>query len=305
MRSIGAAWQRIGDNPWLLLSLTVLFWSGNVVAARLVVGEMSPMVTVALRWGFVSAILVITMRRTIAVDWPLIRARWPVVAWMGASAFSFYNALFFSAALLTTGVHLALVQGVAPVFVFIGARIAFGTPIGAMRALGLALTLLGIVVVATSGDLRSLGDLSLNKGDLLILLASMLYAYYTILLPNRPKVSANSFFAALSFAAFLASLPLLGYEALAGQLIWPGLKGWLILAYIVVFPSLLAQVFFIRAVELIGPGRAGLFYNLTPVVGAILAVVMLHEPVGLYQIVALVLVLGGIFIAERGPKRWR
>ena len=99
------------------------------------------------------------------------------------------------------------------------------------------------------------------------------------------------------------SLPLLFIEVAAGQFYWPTMKGWLILAFVVLGPSLVAQLSFVRAVELIGAGRAGVFVNLVPVWSPILAVLILGEPFGGYHAVALVLVLGGIFIAEKFGKR--
>ena len=84
-----------------------------------------------------------------------------------------------------------------------------------------------------------------------------------------------------------------------GTVQWPTPKGWLIMLYIGLLPSLLAQVFFIRGVELIGPARAGVFVNLVPVFAPVLSVLILGEQLALYHGLALALVLGGIFIAER------
>ena len=65
-------------------------------------------------------------------------------------------------------------------------------------------------------------------------------------------------------------------------------------------PSFLAQICFIRGVELIGPGRAGVFVNLVPVFASIMAVGFLKEPFEGFHALALALVLGGIWLSERG-----
>jgi drug/metabolite transporter (DMT)-like permease len=93
------------------------------------------------------------------------------------------------------------------------------------------------------------------------------------------------------------------YEVYVGSVIWPSFKGWTITLYIALFPSFIAQIFFMRGVELIGPGRAGIFVNLVPVFASALAVVILSEAFHLYHGVALALVLGGIWIAERHKLR--
>lgn len=290
---------RAYGNAWLILFLTTLFWGGNVVAARLAIGTISPMVLVCLRWGIISVILSVTARGRLRHDWAVLRPSWRFVVLMGAFGFTIYNALYFEAAHWTPGVNLAIIQGVAPAFILIGAKCVFGQRIGAVRWTGLLLTLAGIVLVATRGDPVALMRLSFNGGDLLMIAASVIYATYTLALAARPKVSALGFFAGLAFAAFLTSVPLMLAEAAAGTAVWPDLTGLLVLAYVAIFPSLLSQVFFIRGVELIGPARAGLFYNLVPIIGVLLAVVFLGERLEWYDGAALALVVAGISLAER------
>jgi drug/metabolite transporter (DMT)-like permease len=148
-------------------------------------------------------------------------------------------------------------------------------------------------------DLEVLRTLALNIGDVWMLIACVFYAGYTLGLRRRPPVSGLVFFTALAGVAFLSSLPLLAIEIAQGAMQWPTAKGWLILLYIGLLPSLVSQIFFIRGVELIGPARAGLFVNLVPVFGALLAVLLLGEPFALYHALGLFLVLGGIWLAER------
>ncbi|HWG05434.1 MAG TPA: DMT family transporter, partial [Beijerinckiaceae bacterium] len=253
----------------------------------------------SLRWLIVSLVLVATARQRLGREFLKLKSSWFYVGLMGAAGFTIYNALYFEAAHWTGGIDLAIIQGVSSAFILIGAKCVFGVRIGAMRWMGLALTLAGIALIATRGDLAALADLSFNEGDILMIVASIIYAAYTLALPRRPPVSALAFFSGLAFAAFLTSLPLLAAEIAVGAAVWPHLLGFAVLVYIAVFPSLLAQVFFIRGVELIGPARAGLFYNLVPVLGALLAVMFLGERFEWYDAAALALVLAGITLAER------
>ena len=108
---------------------------------------------------------------------------------------------------------------------------------------------------------------------------------------------------ALGELAALSSLPLLAAEVAAGRFFMPTPLGWALVLFVGLLPSFLAQVLFIRAVELIGPARAGVFLNLTPVFGPLLAVPLLGEPLAPYHVLALVLVLGGIWIAEHARAR--
>ena len=88
-----------------------------------------------------------------------------------------------------------------------------------------------------------------------------------------------------------------------GAGIVPDARGWAVVAYTVVFPSILAQVFYIRGVELIGPNRAGLFINLVPIFGTLMSVLILGEDFQLYHAAAMILVLGGIWLAEHSGRK--
>jgi drug/metabolite transporter (DMT)-like permease len=159
--------------------------------------------------------------------------------------------------------------------------------------------MVGVATIAAAGDFGRLLTLAFNDGDLMILLACVFYAGYTVGLRDRPPISGLGFFAAMAAVAFLTSIPLFAIEAARGGFIVPSFKGYVALIYAALLPSLVAQIFYMRGVELIGPGRAGVFVNLVPVFGALLAVVLLGEALALYHVVALALVVIGISIAQR------
>lgn len=286
------------DRPYLLLTLTTLFWGGNSVASRLAVGEISPMALITFRWGGVLAILLAIAVHQVRRDWPHLEARLGYVLGMGTLGFTAFNALFYVAGHYTTAVNIGILQGALPGLVLFFAFVMHGTRPGLGQILGMMVTLFGVAVIALHGDLATLRTLSFNTGDLLMLGACVLYALYTVLLPRRPKVGALSFFAGLSLGAFLSSLPLLAAEIALGAFTWPTPYGWGIVFYVAVFPSVISQVFFVRGVELVGPGRAGVFINLIPVFSAILAVLVAGEAFHFYHALALVLVFGGILWAE-------
>ncbi|WP_460450361.1 DMT family transporter [Alsobacter sp. SYSU BS001988] len=291
------------NQPYLLLVFTTLMWGGNVVAGKLAVGEVSPMMVTFLRWFISFGTLAVVARGPILAEWRLLLPSWRYVLMMGAIGFTAFNALFYEAAHYTTAVNIAIIQGSTPIFILIGAVLFFGGAVGPLQAAGVALTILGVALTASHGDVGVLTALSFNRGDLWLLVASVLYAAYTILLRRRPATSGLVFFAALALAACITSIPLVIAEAVAGQLQWPTLKGWAVLLYVAWLPSLLCQICYIRALELIGPSRASAFYNLVPVFGALLSTTLLREPFSLSDALALAMVIGGILVAERGRAR--
>lgn len=299
LAALASGWRWLLNRPYLLLTITTLSWAGNAVASRLATGHISPMVLTTLRWIGVVAILAPFMLRPVMAAAPvLLPLRWRLLV-MGALGFTAFNALMYLAAHQTTAVNIAIFQGSIPVFVLIGALVAFGTRIGLLQAIGTAVTLVGVGAIAARGDPGVLASLSFYRGDVFMLIACAAYAIYTLQLRNRPQVPPFVFFSVVALAALLISIPLLAWEIATGNAIWPDLRGWLILVYVMLFPSLVSQIFFIRGVELIGPGRAGLFVNLVPVFGAILGVAILDEPFRWYHAAGLALVLGGIWLAER------
>jgi drug/metabolite transporter (DMT)-like permease len=295
--------QRLWGNAYLLLTLTTLMWGGNAVAGRLAVDSISPMALTSLRWVVVCAVMPVLLRHQIRAHWPVLKAHWKFIVAMGTVGFTAFNALMYLAAYSTTAINIGILQGSIPVFVLIGAFIAYRTPIGPVQALGVLVTLLGVAVVASRGDIAVLRQFAFAPGDLFMIVACTFYAGYTVAIRSRPQVPGLVFFSALAMVACLVSLPLLAIEVAQGAFTVKAPQGWLILLYVAIGPSILSQLFFMRAVELIGPGRAGVFVNLVPVFAPILAVLILGEQLALYHGVALLLVLGGIFIAERLAKR--
>jgi drug/metabolite transporter (DMT)-like permease len=293
---------RSNDSPWLLLSLTALFWAGNVPAARWSVGEISPMTIIVGRWALASLVAFAFLRNVKREEWRALLVHWRWLATLGVTL-TISNTLVFHAAAHTTGVNLSILQGVTPALVILGAYFMFNAPIGIVRLIGLAISLLGVAVAATGGAPGDLLNMSLNFGDGLQICASVLYAVYALLLRKRPPGSAWAIFGLVSAASFLTSLPLLAWEVNAGAMFAPSFNGLLALVCIALFTSLLAQMFFMRSVELVGPGRAAIFHNLTPVLGALLSVLLLGETLALYHFTALAMVLGGIFICERFGAR--
>ena len=272
------------------------------MAGRLAVGQVSPMAITCLRWGIVAIFLASATSRRLVLAWPALRRDWRRIVLMAVCGFSIFNALFYVAAHHTTAVNIAILQGSVPIFVVLGTVVLHQTRVGAVQAFGIATTLIGVAVVATQGHLATVAAFRFNLGDGLILLACLLYAGYTLALRNRPNIPSLVFFSAMAVVAFLTSLPLLAYEIVTGTVQWPTPEGWAILVFIALFPSFLAQLSFMRGVQLIGPARAGLFGNLVPLFGAFLAVVILGEPFALFDLVALILVIGGILAAETAGR---
>lgn len=294
--------MKILTNPHFLLTLTSIFWAFNTIAGRAAVGEVSPLLIVSLRWLFVSIILTFLCRNQLKEIWTILsqRIKWLII--MGLFGFTGFNSAYYIAAHDTIAINLGLVQGTMPAFIIIIAWVWLKDKINLTQFLGVLITFIAVLIVVSAGNLTILLNLELNKGDIVMIFACTLYAVYAVGLRKKPQIGALPLLTFFAYVAFVGSLPGLIYETYSNQLILPGLKGCIILGVIIIFPSFLAQIFFMKGVEKIGPARSGLYTNLVPVFSSILAVFLLGESFQFYHFLSLSMIFAGIYLFENKNK---
>ena len=294
--------MKILTNPHFLLTLTSIFWAFNTIAGRAGVGEVSPLLIVSLRWLFVSIILTFLCRNQLKEIWTILsqRIKWLII--MGLFGFTGFNSAYYIAAHDTIAINLGLVQGTMPAFIIIISWVWLKDKINLTQFLGVLITFIAVLIVVSAGDLTILLNLELNKGDIVMIFACTLYAAYAVGLRKKPQIWALPLLTFFAYVAFVGSLPGLIYETYSNQLILPGLKGCIILGVIIIFPSFLAQIFFMKGVEKIGPARSGLYTNLVPVFSSILAVFLLGESFQFYHFLSLSMIFAGIYLFENKNK---
>jgi drug/metabolite transporter (DMT)-like permease len=290
-------------KAYVYLLATMLFWAGNAVAGKLAVGHISPMLLSGLRWALVVPLLVALGGRHLARDWRLLRERLWLLMALGFLGFTVFSVSMYGALIYTTATNVSIEQGGMPVFVFAASFLLFGTRTSPAQIVGFLLSFAGVAVTAIHGDLRRLVHLDVNFGDALMMVAILAYGIYTAAIRVRPPVHWMSLMTALCLGAAIGAVPFVAAEAAAGAMVLPDAAGMAIIAYVVVFPSLAGQALYIRAVELIGANRAGLFINFLPLWGALLSVLILGEAFEPYHALALLLVLGGVLLAEYSGRR--
>jgi drug/metabolite transporter (DMT)-like permease len=290
--------MKILTNPHFLLTLTSIFWAFNTVAGRAAVGEVSPLLIVSVRWFFVSIILSILCRNQLIETWSILNKKIKWLTFMGLFGFTGFNSAYYVAAHDTIAINLGLVQGTMPAFIIIIAWIWLKDKINFTQFLGVLITFIAVLIVVCSGNFNALIELELNSGDIVMIFACTLYAIYAVGLRKKPKISALPLLTFFAYIAFLGSLPGLIYEIYSNQLILPGQKGFIILGVIIIFPSFLAQIFFMKGVEKIGPSRSGLYTNLVPVFSSLLAVFFLGEEFQFFHLLSLIMIFTGIYLFE-------
>lgn len=295
--------DRFWNSSHAVLALASLMWAGHTVALRMSVGEISPVLLMELRWLGSFLILGVVFHKTLPRYLPLVRQHWRWLFGMGSIGLAGFTIMIVYAAQYTSAVNLGIMQGIIPALVILFSWVIFRTRIGWLQFLGLCLSLTGVLVLVSAGSFATIIALKFNSGDLLMVLACLCYAGYTVALVRRLEMPPAILLCLFAFFAFLSCSFFTAFEYANGDLVLPSLKGVIVLIYCAICPSILSQTFFIRGVELTGANRAGLYVNLVPVFAAFLAMLLLSEPLYFFHLVALVMVISGIFLAECGKTK--
>ena len=286
-------------NPHLFLTLASLFCGFNAIASRLAIDEISPMSLVSGRWLGVLIILSIICRHQLSLGLQVFKSNYKWMIVMGLCGFTTFNSLYYISAHHTVAINLGIVQSTTPAFIMIISMFWLKTRINLKQVTGLLITFIGVSIVISNGNLASLLRLKLNNGDLLLIVACIFYAIYAVGLRKRPEINDVLLMTFFSYVAFIGSLPGLIIEITQYSFFFPTFKGLMILSVIIIFPSLLAQILFMKGVKIVGPALSGLYTNLVPIFTSVLAIIVLNEVFHIYHLISLIIIFLGIYIFDR------
>ncbi|MBW4521920.1 MAG: DMT family transporter [Scytolyngbya sp. HA4215-MV1] len=296
------ALQNLFNFPYLLLTLTVLFWAGNAVLGRAVHDQIPAVGLAFWRWFCAFLIVLPTTWRYLRRDWQQILRHWKMMWLLSALGVACFNTLFYKGLHFTTAINAVLMQSSMPLMVVLLSYLFFRETLTIWQAIGILISSIGAIMVIIHGDWHLLVTLSLNRGDLIVLLGVAGYATYTALLRLRPVMHPFSFLTVTFALGSTLLLPLYIAETLSGHPVPLNSVTILSVGYVAVFPSILSYLFYNRGVELIGANRAGLFIHLVPVFGSMMAVLLLGEHLHWFHGVGFALILSGIFLVTRRRK---
>ncbi|MFD2647264.1 DMT family transporter [Devosia albogilva] len=300
-------YARLLDQPYLLLVLAPLFWGGNVVAAKLVVGEIDPFLLLASRCVLATVVIVPFAWRFLGADWPVIRRTWPLLMAYGAIGYALFNVFLYVGLQTTTGVNSAIEQASLPMLILAANFIVFRVRPRLLQIVGVLLAIFGVILTATHGDATRILTLDVNIGDGFVILACLAYTSYTLALRFRPRMHIMSFMAVSFSGAAITGVIMLalfgGGLGKTATLATASPTVWAVIAYVAIFPSMFSQVAYARGVELVGANRAAPSHNLIPVFGTLGSVLILGERLELYHFVAALIIIGGIVLAEWAARR--
>ncbi|MCB1912812.1 MAG: DMT family transporter [Zoogloeaceae bacterium] len=292
--------RRLLDHPYLLLTLTVLFWSGNMVAGRGLREAVPPFSLAAIRWSIALLLTLPFALPHLRAQWKNLRASWPAILFLGLAGICCYNAFAYLALSGTTATNAALLNSFIPICTVAISWAFFGKRLTLLEALGVLISLCGVLMIISRGEPAMLASLSLNRGDLWMLTAVLFWAMYTVGLSWRPGgVEPMLMLAAFIVCGLMALIPAAIVEHANGLVIslTPGSIAGIL--YIGIFPSFLGYIFYNRGIALVGANKGALFIHLMPVFGTLLAAVFLDERPAWFHYVGIALIFSGIFLNTR------
>jgi len=296
---VAAPGNWLANQPYLLLSITALCWAGNAIVGRLAAGHIPPVTLSFLRWSLAFLLILPFAWKHLRRDWAAIRGRLGTMVVLSVTGISAFKTLQYWALEHTQALNTLLLQSAAPLFVAGWSLVLLGVRLTLAQAGGIALSLSGVLVILLHGDLTTLGNIEFNKGDVIFMVALVIFGLYSVLSLKRPDIHGLSFVGFTFGCGAVCLIPLFSWELLTRPVMQLDTTNLLTLFYVAVFPSTLAYLCFNRGVQLIGANRAAPFFHVVPVFGSVMAIVFLGEHPQLFHLIGFALVLTGVFVASR------
>jgi drug/metabolite transporter (DMT)-like permease len=298
-RDEAASGPWIGRQPYLLLCITALCWAGNAIVGRLAAGHIPPVTLSFLRWSFAFLLILPFAWSHMVRDWSAIRSRLGIMIVLSITGIGAFNTLQYWALEHTQALNTLLLQSAAPLIVAVWSLLLLGIRLTPAQAFGVLLSLSGVLVILLHGDLTALSKIDFNKGDLIFVVALIIFALYSVLSLKRPNIHGLSFVGFTFGCGAACLIPFFIWELFTRPLMQLDTANMLTLFYVAVFPSTLAYLCFNRGVRLIGANRAAPFFHVVPVFGTVMSIVFLGEHPQAFHFIGFALVLTGVFVASR------
>jgi drug/metabolite transporter (DMT)-like permease len=293
----------LANQPYLLLSITALCWAGNAIVGRMAAGHIPPVTLSFLRWSLAFLIILPFAWKHLVRDWGAIRERLGIMIVLSITGIGAFNTLQYWALEHTQALNTLLLQSAGPLVVAVWSLILLGVRLTLAQAIGVLVSLAGVLVILMHGDLTALKNIQFNEGDLIFMVAMVIFSLYSVLTLKKPAIHGLSF-AAFTFGAGAACLiPLLIFELYARPVMAFDMRNVLTVLYVSIFPSILAYLCFNRGVQLIGANRAAPFFHVVPVFGSVMAIAFLGEHPQPFHLIGFALVLSGVYVASRRQAR--
>lgn len=290
--------------PYILLILTTLFWSGNFVLSRGMHGDIPPLALSFWRWLLALLILASFGLRHLLAQRDIALKEKKFIIIQGLVGVSGFNTLIYMAMQTTTAINAVLLNSCIPVLIVLMSWAMYKERLSLRQGLGVTTSLCGVIWIISRGELSTLLELQFNRGDILVFIAAILWAFYSANLKKYPRaLHPLAYQTAIVMVGLTVILPLYLLEIYRGSYMVVSSNSLITVVYVAIFASVLAFIFWNRAVSILGANAAGPFIHLMPVFSTILAVIFLGETLTVNHIQAICLIFGGILLTTMKGKK--
>jgi drug/metabolite transporter (DMT)-like permease len=291
-------------HPYLLLTLTALFWSGNMVVGRAIRNDVPPLSLAFWRWTIALALTLPLALPHLRTQWPQLRRGWRQVVALGLLGVGGFNTFAYIGLQYTSATNALLLNSFIPVATIALSWAFLGKRLHGVEWLGVLTSLIGVTTIVARGELSTLAGLSPNIGDLWMLVAVFVWAFYTIGLRWRPVgVDPMLMLAAFTAVGLLALAPGYAWELASGRQMHLSPAALAGIAYTGTLPAFVGYIFYNRAVGEVGASKASLFIHLMPVFGTVLSAIFLDEVPQAYHFIGIALIFVGIYLTTAFKAR--
>ena len=289
---------------YIILILTTLFWSGNFIVGKAATDyDIPPFSLNFFRWLFAGLILLPFTYKELIIKKNYIYENLGTFSILGVTSITIFNSVVYYSLYYTQVINGILLISTIPVWIIVASSILKLEKTNVFQLMGVSLSLFGVIFIITKADLGIIKNLDFNKGDLSMVAAMLSWAIYSAFL-KRKKYELSQFclIQVIIFTGLFFLTPAFLYEISSGQIIKLQTPFYLILAYVVLFPSLVANYFYIKGISIIGANRTGAFLHLMPIFGALMAILIFDEKFVYYHFLGAICIIAGISLSNKKKK---
>lgn len=287
-------------SPYVLLVITMVFWGANWVVGRAIKDDLTPIEISFWRWTITLALLLPFTARQIWRHRAALAAKWQWLLVISALGFALFNQLIYMGVQYTTATNGALIISSMPVAIVAMAWLVLRDTMTKTQLLGLAISLVGVLILIARGDPQRLMEVRFNIGDLWVLLCVPVFGLYSVMLRFKPDgIGPISLITAMTAVGVLMLMPFYLMAPGLGLAAFTNPKTLAALGFVSLFPSVGGYLFWNLSVARVGPGQSGYFLHLVPIFGALLAWLFLDERLFAYHLGGAVFIVMGILLCTR------
>jgi len=288
-------------KAYILLTLTALFWSGNFIVGKAAsIYEIPPFSLNFYRWLFAFIILFPFTYKEIIANKKYVLENLGFFIILGITSITIFNSIVYYSLYHTQVISGVLMISTIPVWIMFIASLLKIEKTNIFQIIGVILSLTGVICIITKADFELIRNMDFNKGDLSMVVAMFSWAIYSALLRKKTyKISQIALLEVIIICGFVFLIPIYFIEMSLGYKVILEIPFILTLSYVVLFPGIIAFLFWIKGIAFIGANRAGVFLHLMPIFGAIMAIVIFKEKFMLYHFLGAAFIIVGIILSNR------